>query len=218
MWFFLVSRWWLFSMQRFSPLSFYCFTILQSCGPQHFCHQGPVLQKTIFPQMGLGGGFRVTQMHCIYCALYSFHYYTSLTSDHQAFNPGGWRCLLQGSGFQSEVILPLEDIQQCLEIYFLNVYLFLVVLGLHCSIGLSLVAVSGDDSLAVVRGLLTAAASLVAKQWLQGTGLQQSQHVDSRAQAQQMWCTGLVALQHVGSSQTRDRTLVSCIGRWILYH
>ena len=60
--------------------------------------------------MGLGGGFRVTQMHCIYCALYFFHYYTSFTSDHQAFNPGGWRCLLQGSGFQSEVILPLEDI------------------------------------------------------------------------------------------------------------
>ena len=29
---------------------------------------------------------------------------------------------------------------------------------------------------------------------------------------------GLVALQHVGSSWTRDQTCVSCIGRWILYH
>ena len=29
---------------------------------------------------------------------------------------------------------------------------------------------------------------------------------------------GLVALQHVGSSQTRDRTCVLCIGGWILIH
>ena len=29
---------------------------------------------------------------------------------------------------------------------------------------------------------------------------------------------GLVALQHVGSSQTRDQTRVSCISRQILYH
>ena len=30
--------------------------------------------------------------------------------------------------------------------------------------------------------------------------------------------TGLVALQHVGSSWTRARTRVPCIGRWILNH
>ena len=30
--------------------------------------------------------------------------------------------------------------------------------------------------------------------------------------------TGLVALRHVGSSQTRDQTRVPCIGRWILNH
>ena len=29
---------------------------------------------------------------------------------------------------------------------------------------------------------------------------------------------GLVALPHVGSSRTRDRTRVPCIGRWILNH
>ena len=33
-----------------------------------------------------------------------------------------------------------------------------------------------------------------------------------------MWCTGLVAPQHVGSSQARARTRVPCIGRWILNH
>ena len=38
------------------------------------------------------------------------------------------------------------------------------------------------------------------------------------AQAQQLWLTGLVALRHVGSSQTRARTRVSCIGRQILNH
>ena len=33
-----------------------------------------------------------------------------------------------------------------------------------------------------------------------------------------MWCTGLVAPQHVGSSWTRARTHVPCIGRRILTH
>ena len=33
-----------------------------------------------------------------------------------------------------------------------------------------------------------------------------------------MWYTGLVALQHVGSSRTRARTCVPCIGRRILSH
>ena len=40
---------------------------------------------------------------------------------------------------------------------------------------------------------------------------------DSR-EAQQLWRVGLVALQHVESPQIRDRTQVSCIGRWILSH
>ena len=33
-----------------------------------------------------------------------------------------------------------------------------------------------------------------------------------------MWCMGLVAPWHVGSSQTRDHTHVPCIGRQILNH
>ena len=37
-------------------------------------------------------------------------------------------------------------------------------------------------------------------------------------QAQQLWLTGLVAPWHVGSSQTRARTRVPCIGRQILNH
>ena len=38
------------------------------------------------------------------------------------------------------------------------------------------------------------------------------------AQAQELWHTCLVVLQYVGSSQTRDQTHISCIGRQILYH
>ena len=38
------------------------------------------------------------------------------------------------------------------------------------------------------------------------------------AQAQQLWLTGLVAPQHVRSSQTRARTRVPCISRQILNH
>ena len=46
--------------------------------------------------------------------------------------------------------------------------------------------------------------------WLQSTG--------SRMKAQYLWSIGLVALWHVGSSRTRDRTHVSCLGRQILIH
>ena len=51
-----------------------------------------------------------------------------------------------------------------------------------------------------------------------GTRAQQLWLVGSRAQAQQLWRTGLVAPWHVGSSWIRDQTHVPCIGRWILNH
>ena len=77
----------------------------------------------------------------------------------------------------------------------------------------------------VVHRLLIALTSCVAEHRLQGTGFsscslqaQQLWLLGSRAQAQQLWHTGLVAPRHVGSSQTRDLTCLSCIGRQILYH
>ena len=48
--------------------------------------------------------------------------------------------------------------------------------------------------------------------------LQQLWLMGSRTQAQQLWCMGLVAPRHMGSSWTRDRTRVPCIGRQILNH
>ena len=50
-----------------------------------------------------------------------------------------------------------------------------------------------------------------------GSGLQPLWLPGSRARAQELWCTGLVALQHVRSSRTRNWTCVSCIGRHIFH-
>ena len=58
----------------------------------------------------------------------------------------------------------------------------------------------------MVRGLLIAVASLVAEHGLQARELQK------------LWLAGLVAPWRVGSSRTRARTRVPCIGRRILNH
>ena len=113
----------------------------------------------------------------------------------------------------------------CLFMY-LCIYLFMAALGLRCCAP-AFSSCGGQGLLfAAVRGLLTAVASLVVEQGLQVHGLQQLWCVraqqlwfaGSRAQAQQLWRTGLVALRHVGSSRTRARTHVPCIGRRILNH
>ena len=69
-------------------------------------------------------------------------------------------------------------------------------------------------SLAVVSRVYSscgAQASHVAEHRLQGSWAQQLHHSGSGAQTQQLWCTGLVALQHVGSSRTRDQTHVPAL-------
>ena len=48
---------------------------------------------------------------------------------------------------------------------------------------------------------------------VEGCGLLVAEH-----RLQWLWYTGSAALWHVASSQTRDQTCVSCIGRQILYH
>ena len=44
--------------------------ILQICDPQPFWSQGMVSQKTLFPQMEVGGGFGMTQAHHWLCTLF----------------------------------------------------------------------------------------------------------------------------------------------------
>ena len=103
---------------------------------------------------------------------------------------------------------------------FIFIYLFLAALGLHCCAWAF--SSRGERRLLfiVVCGLLIAVASLVAEHGLQVSGLQQVWLADSRAQAQQLWHTGLVALQQLicSLSRTRARTCVPCIGRQILNH
>ena len=95
----------------------------------------------------------------------------------------------------------------------LFIYLFLAAMGLRCCVW----AFSGCGErgllFVAVNGLLIAVTSLVAEHRLQQLWL-----MGSRAQAQQLWLTGLVAPRHVGSSRTRARTCVPCTGRQILNH
>ena len=65
--------------------------MVYNSSPQPFWNQGPVLWKAIFPRtrVGRGDGFRMIQVHYIYCALH-YYYYISSTSDHQELDPRGW--------------------------------------------------------------------------------------------------------------------------------
>ena len=91
--------------------------------------------------------------------------------------------------------------------------------------GLSLVAVSGGYSSLQCAGfslqwllLLQSTGSRHTGFSSCGTWAQQLWLAGSRVLAQQLWSTGLVALWHVGSSPTRARTRVPCIGRQTLNH
>ena len=53
---------------------------------------------------------------------------------------------------------------------------------------------------------------------LQSTGSKGVGFSSCSTWAQKLWCMGLVALSHVGSSRTREQTCVPCIGRRILIH
>ena len=89
----------------------------------------------------------------------------------------------------------------------LFIYLFPAVLGLCCCNSLCPVAASR---------FLTTVVSLAVGHRLEGTWGSVMWLLGSRAHAQ-MQRTSLVARRHVGSSQIRDQTWVSCIDRWILY-
>ena len=84
--------------------------------------------------------------------------------------------------------------------FFIYIFIFVCTGYALLSCGFSLVVASGGLSLVVLPRLLL----------LQSTG--------SRVQAQHLWCMGMDALWHVGSSQTRDRTCVPCTERQILIH
>ena len=90
------------------------------------------------------------------------------------------------------------------------------MLGLGGCAGFSLVVAGGILS---GCGAQASQCGFSGEDWaLKVRGLQQLQLPGSRAQAWSLWATGLAVPQQVGSSYTRNRTPVSCIGRQILYH
>ena len=96
--------------------------------------------------------------------------------------------------------------------FFFNfIYLFMAVLGLRfCARAFSSCSKRGPLFIAV-HGPLTIAAS-----HYRGLSCCGAQAPD--AQAQYLWLTSLAAPWPVGSSQTRARTRVPCIGRQTLSH
>ena len=89
--------------------------------------------------------------------------------------------------------------------------LFLAVLGLRCCVQFSLVAAS--------RGYSSLWCTSFSLRWLLllwSTGSRCAGFSSCGTWAQQLWCMGLVAPRHVGSSRIRARTHVPCISRRIL--
>ena len=111
-------------------------------------------------------------------------------------------------------------------VYFIYLFIYFWLRWVFlAACGLSLVAASGGYSSLWCAGfsllwllLLRSTGSKCTGFSSCGTWAQQLWLAGSRAQVQELWHTGLVAPRHVGSSRTRARTRVPCIGRWILNH
>ena len=98
----------------------------------------------------------------------------------------------------------------------IKTWLFKIIFGCiesSAACGLSLVAASRGHSSPRCTGL-----SLRQPLLLQSTGSRCAGFSSCGTWAQQPWLTGLVALWHAVSSQTRARTRVPFIGRQILNH
>ena len=96
------------------------------------------------------------------------------------------------------------------KIYLIYLFIyFLAVLGLRCG-----ARASHCDGVSHCRAQAPGAQAAVVV----ACRLQQLWLTGSRAQAQQLWHTGLAAPRHVGPFQTRARTHVPCIGRRTLNH
>ena len=96
--------------------------------------------------------------------------------------------------------------------YFWLSWVFVVVLGL------SLVVAIGGYSLLRCAGFSLRWLLLLWSMGSRRVGFSSCSTRVVEHRPQQLWRTGLVALQHVGSSRTRARTHVPCIGRRILNH
>ena len=113
------------------------------------------------------------------------------------------------------ILFFLKSLCIFLKIYLINLFIYYnwlhwVFVAAH---GLSPVVASGGYSSSWCMGF-----SLRQLLLLRSTGCRCVGFISCGTWAQQLWLTGLVAPRHVGSSRTRARTRVPCIGRRILNH
>ena len=104
---------------------------------------------------------------------------------------------------------------------FVFLYNFLFVLFIYFGLHWVFVAVRGLSLVVVSKGYSSLWCVGFSLRWLLLLWSTGSRHMGFSScvmQAQQLWHTGLVAPQHVGSSQTRAQTHVPCISRRILNH
>ena len=97
--------------------------------------------------------------------------------------------------------------------FYLCIYLFLAALGLRCCMWTF--SSCGQQGLRYSCGTGASHCSGFSCCRTQSLGARLSNYSWSSLEYR---CTGLVALRRVWSSQTRNRTGVPCIGRWILNH
>ena len=124
-------------------------------------------------------------------------------------------------------MIMFHPIQMPLIFFKINLFIYLFTYFWLCWVfaavrGLSLVVASGDYSSLLCAGfslrwllLLWRMGSRRAGFSSCGTWAQQLWLAGSRAQARQLWRTGLVAPWHVGSSWAGAQTRVPCIGRQV---
>ena len=110
--------------------------------------------------------------------------------------------------------LPENSLDLLFFFFFVNnfIYLFLAVLGLHYLLRFFSSCGNGGYSLVAVLRLLLLWST---DSWVQGLSRCGSQTLGCEGSI--VWRMGLVALKHVGPSQTADQTCDST-DRWILYH
>ena len=122
-------------------------------------------------------------------------------------------------GLWSEIILPAVEwristwfVLPVSSYFFFLIFIYLFILFIYGCVGSSL-PYEGFLQLRQAGATLHCGARASHYRGLSCCGAQAPD-----AQAQQLWLTGLVPPRHVGSSQTRARTRVPCIGRQILNH
>ena len=128
--------------------------------------------------------------------------------------------------FVLRALLPFDNVVVCFLSWESSFFFLKFILFIHFWLRwvfvavsrLSLVAASGGYSSLWCVGFSLWWLLLLRSSELQVRGLQQLQRTGSVVVVRGLQSAGSVAPQHVGSSPTRARTLVPCIGRRILNH